>query len=154
MINARLDTAPINPAFRSAFKHRHCLILADGFFEWKKIDAKRKQPYHIHQRDGRPFAFAGLRESWKRDDQAVESCSILTTEPNDLTRTVHDRMPVIVGRAHHADWLDAAASGTAATCGYLGPYPAGEMAAVPVSTHVNNPRNNDPTCVLPLTTVK
>jgi putative SOS response-associated peptidase YedK len=95
-----------------------------------------------------------LWESWKHDNQTVESCSILTTEPKDVTRPIHDSKPVIVGPAHYADWLDATASGTAATCGFLSPYPAGEMVAVPVSTHVNNPRNNDPACVMPLASEK
>jgi putative SOS response-associated peptidase YedK len=150
-INARLDSAPTKPAFRSAFKHRHCLVLADGFYEWQETGGKKKQSYHIRLRDGGPFAFAGLWETWRRDDQPVESCTILTTEPNELTQEVHDRTPVIVGPAHYADWLDAAASGTLADCGYLGPYPAGEMAAIPVSTHVNSPKNNDPGCLTPLT---
>jgi putative SOS response-associated peptidase YedK len=149
-INARLDTAPTKPTFRSAFKSRHCLVLADGFYEWQKTGGKIKQPYHMRLRDGGPFAFAGLWETWRRGDQPVESCTILTTEPNEMTQQVHDRMPVIVGRAHYADWLDAAGSGTLADCGYLGPYPACEMVAIPVSTHVNSPRNNDPGCLTPL----
>jgi putative SOS response-associated peptidase YedK len=149
-INARLDTAPTKPAFRSAFKHRHCLVLADGFYEWQKTGSKKKQPFHIRLRNGGLFAFAGLWETWHRESQPVKSCTILTTEPNELTRQVHDRMPVIVGRAHYADWLDAGRSGTLAGCGYLGPYPAGEMAAIPVSTYVNTPKNNDPVCLTPL----
>ena len=149
-INARLDTAPTKPAFRSAFKHRHCLVLADGFYEWQKTGGKKKQPYHIRLRDGGTFAFAGLWETWQREGEPMESCTILTTEPNELTQQVHDRMPVIVGQSHYADWLDASRSGTLADCGYLGPYPAGVMTAIPVSTHVNSPRNNDPTCLTPL----
>jgi putative SOS response-associated peptidase YedK len=149
-INARLDTAPTKPAFRSAFKSCHCLVLADGFYEWKATGGKKKQPYHIRLRDGGPFAFAGLWETWPRDGQPFESCTILTTEPNELTQQIHDRMPVIVGRDHYANWLDAARSGTLADCGYLGPYPAGEMTAVPVSTHVNSPKNNDSACLTPL----
>jgi putative SOS response-associated peptidase YedK len=80
-INARLDTAPTKPAFRSGFKHRHCLVLADGFYEWQKTGGAKKQPYHIRLRDGGPFAFAGLWETWQREGQPVESCTILTTEP-------------------------------------------------------------------------
>jgi putative SOS response-associated peptidase YedK len=73
---------------------------------------KKKQPYHIRLRDGGPFAFAGLWETWQGEGQPIESCTILTNEPNELTRQVHDRMPVIVGPAHHADWLDAAGDGS------------------------------------------
>jgi putative SOS response-associated peptidase YedK len=111
-INARLDTAPTKPAFRSSFKHRHCLVPADGFFEWQKTGSKTKQPYHIRLRDGSPFAFARLWETWNREGEPVQTCTILTTEPNELTRQVHDRMQVIVGRDHYGDWLDAARSGT------------------------------------------
>jgi putative SOS response-associated peptidase YedK len=109
-------------------------VLADGFYEWKATGGKKKQPYH----------------TWRRDDQPIESCTILTTEPNEMTQEIHDRMPVIVGRDYYADWLDAARSGTLADCSYLGPYPAGEMTAVPVSTHVNSAKNNDPACLTPV----
>ena len=124
-----------------------------GFYEWQKTGSKKKQPFHIRLRDGSAFAFAGLWETWHREGQPMESCTILTTEPNELTQQVHDRMPVIVGRGHFADWLDATRSGTLADCGYLGPYPASEMAAIPVSTHVNSPRNNDPAYLTPLSSV-
>jgi putative SOS response-associated peptidase YedK len=149
-LNARLDTAPVKPAFRSAFKSRHCLILADGFYEWKKTGTKTKQPYHIRMRDGHPFGFAGLWETWHHEDQALETCTILTTEPNELAKQVHDRMPVIVASDHYTDWLDASVSGTPEGSTFLGPYPASEMIATPVSTLVNSPRNNDPACLVPV----
>src|SRR5438552_18733441 len=85
LINARAETVRTKPAFRSAFKHRHCLVLADGFFEWQK-SGKKKQPYHLRLRDGKPFAFAGLWETWHDGDKPVESCTILTTEANSLVR--------------------------------------------------------------------
>jgi putative SOS response-associated peptidase YedK len=114
-----------------------------------RLDTAPTKPA-IRLRDGGPFAFAGLWETWRREGEPVESCTILTTEPNDLTQEVHDRMPVIVGRDRYADWLDAARSGTLVDCGYLGPYPANEMKAMPVSTHVNSPKNNDPGCLTPV----
>jgi putative SOS response-associated peptidase YedK len=148
LINARVETAREKPAFRSAYKHRHCLILADGFYEWQKRPGG-KQPFHLRLKDGQPFAFAGLWESWRHDEQTVESCTILTTEPNDLARQVHDRMPVIVSPDHHRHWLDAAASGTNGASAYLGPFPAAEMAAIPIGTFVNNVRNQGPECLTP-----
>jgi putative SOS response-associated peptidase YedK len=150
LINARADTAREKPSFRAAFKQRHCLVLADGFYEWQRRDG-HKQPFHLRLKDGKPFAFAGLWETWNKGDQPVQSCTILTTEANDLTRAVHDRMPVILSPAHFRDWLDASISGTGAAATYLGPYPAEEMEAVPVGTHVNNPRNNDAACLTRLT---
>jgi putative SOS response-associated peptidase YedK len=104
LINARLETAPEKPSFRSAFKHRHCLILADGFYEWKKT-GNAKRPYHIRLRDGGPFAFAGLWEKWDREGKSIESCTILTTDADAAIRQLHDRMPVIVDTTHYRDWL-------------------------------------------------
>ena len=148
LINARLDTVRDKPSFRSAYKHRHCLILADGFYEWKKTGAQ-KTPYHIHLKNGQPFGFAGLWEAWRHDDQTVESCTIITTEANEVAQQVHDRMPVIVSPEHYQDWLDATVSGTNGAPEYLGPFRAVEMEAIPVSTFVNNVRNQGPECVAP-----
>jgi len=149
LINARVETVRDKPAFRAAYKHRHCLVLADGFYEWQKRQHD-KQPYHLRLRGGRPFGFAGLWESWRHETQTIESCTILTTQANDLTREVHDRMPVILGPEHYRHWLDASVSGTNGASAYLGPYPAGEMEAVAVGTRVNSPKNNDPGCLAPV----
>jgi putative SOS response-associated peptidase YedK len=149
LINARVETVRDKPAFRSAYKYRHCLVLADGFYEWQKRPHD-KQPYHLRLRSGRPFAFAGLWECWRHESQTVESCTILTTQANDLTREVHDRMPVILGPEHYQHWLDATVSGTNGASAYLGPYPAGEMEAVAVGTRVNSPKNNDAACLVPV----
>lgn len=94
-INARAETLATKPSFRNAFKKRRCLIVADGFYEWQKTNGK-KQPFLIHMKDDRPFAFAGLWEHWKGDDEVIESCTIIVTEANDLMKPIHDRMPVIL----------------------------------------------------------
>jgi putative SOS response-associated peptidase YedK len=143
MINARAETAADKPAFRDAFKRRRCLVVADGFYEWQKTGGKTKQPYYIHMKDGRPFGFAGLWERWGE----LESCTILTTSPNDLCAPVHDRMPVILGPADYDRWLDPEVSDPAALAPLLDCYPADEMVAEPVSTHVNRVANNDEKCI-------
>ena len=108
MINARADGVASKPSYRAAFKARRCLIAADGFYEWQKLDAKRKQPWYFRLKDDEPFAFAGLWESWKSPDgQTVESCTLITGEPNELVAPVHDRMPVILPPERYNVWLDA-----------------------------------------------
>ncbi len=96
MINARAETVSEKPSFRSAFKRRRCLIVADGFYEWQKTDGGAKQPYHFRMKDSSPFAFAGLWETWDGDGADVRSCSIITTDANDLMKEIHHRMPVIL----------------------------------------------------------
>lgn len=97
MINARAETVATKPAFRTALRRRRCLVPADGFYEWAKSAGGTKQPHYITRRDGRPFAFAGLWESWDGPDgSSIESCTIVTTEANDLVGRIHDRMPVIL----------------------------------------------------------
>src|SRR5262245_29450802 len=105
LINARADSVATKPSFRTAFKRRRCLILADGFYEWRKGNAP-KQPFHIHRRDGEPFAFAGLWEIWGGEQPALESCTIITTDANEVIRPLHDRMPVILDQRDYARWLD------------------------------------------------
>jgi hypothetical protein len=106
LINARSETAADKPAFRKAFRDRRCLILTDGFYEWQKLDG-RKQPYYIRRREGKPFAFAGLWDRWNKGEQPLESCTILTTDANELMRPLHDRMPVILDPADFDRWLAA-----------------------------------------------
>jgi putative SOS response-associated peptidase YedK len=142
LINARSETAAEKPAFRSAFKTRRCLIPADGFYEWKKTGGK-KQPYHFRLANGQPFAFAGLWEKW----QAIESCTILTTEANELAAQMHDRMPVILSPNDYAEWLDPQAKDSGML---LTPFPASEMSAIPVNPIVNNARNEGPECIEPV----
>jgi putative SOS response-associated peptidase YedK len=148
MINARSETAPEKPSFRRAFRERRCLIPADGFYEWKRVNGG-KQPFYIHMKEERPFAFAGLWESWKEDGgPEVRSCAILTTRPNALAREIHDRMPVILPAGSYAAWLDPEAEKEELVA-LLAPYPEDEMEAYPVSRFVNSPQNNDPRCVEP-----
>jgi putative SOS response-associated peptidase YedK len=153
MLNARSETVAEKPAYRHAVKKHRCLIPASGFYEWKKLeDGKRKQPYYIHHADGAPIAFAGLRSSWRdkeadEDAPALETFTILTTRPNDLMGSIHDRMPVIVGPDDFDRWLDPAVDDVTALSDLFTPYDAKLMAAHTVSTHVNSPRNDDARCV-------
>ena len=150
MINARAETLADKPAFRSALRNRRCLIVADGFYEWQKTGT-RKQPYHIRMNDGRPFAFAGLWERWApAGEQPVESCTIVTTAPNELLAGVHDRMPVILAHHDYPLWLDPAGREAERVLPLLRAYPAEEMVAYPVSLRVNDPANDEPACVAPL----
>jgi putative SOS response-associated peptidase YedK len=149
MINARAETAGDKQAFRSAFRDRRCLILADGFYEWQKT-AGRKQPYYIRMAEGKPFAFAGLWERWHKGDEPVESCTILTTDANDLVRPLHDRMPVILDPADYAPWLDPTRHDGAELQQLLRPFPSEKLTTYPVGTQVNNARFEDKSCVRPL----
>ena len=150
MINARSETAAQKPSFRAAFVRRRCLVIADGFYEWQKQNGT-KQPFFIHLRDARPFAFAGLWEHWQGPDASViESCTLLTTEPNDFLRPVHNRMPVILNPADYGLWLDPEIRQPDQIQHLLRPYPAQEMDAYPVSTFVNRPANDSPRCIEPL----
>ena len=146
MINARAETAAERPAFRDAMKRRRCLVPADGFYEWQKQEgSKRKQPYLIHMKGDRPFAFGGLWERWGRGDDRLETFTILTTSPNEKVAPIHDRMPVIVPPGEYDRWLDPSL-GAADVAGLLRPYPPEEMETRAVGTLVNNPANDNPTC--------
>lgn len=147
LINARGETLPEKPAFRQAFRRRRCLILSDGFFEWKTGPA-RKTPHFIRVAGREVFAFAGIWERWAPPEgEPLFSCAIVTTAANAFMAPIHARMPVILPAEAEDLWLDPAA-GEDALRALLVPY-AGEMAAHPVSTLVNSPRNNLPECVLP-----
>ncbi|MFQ5489983.1 MAG: SOS response-associated peptidase [Phycisphaerae bacterium] len=151
MINARAETVAEKPAYRVAFRRRRCLIPATGFYEWQKPKIKGpKQPHYIRLADDRPFAFAGLWESWTGPDQTIiESATIITTTPNDLLQPIHDRMPVILGPDEFDRWLDPERSDPRELAPLLRPFPAELMTAYPVTTHVNKPQNDDPTCIQP-----
>jgi putative SOS response-associated peptidase YedK len=135
------------PSFRAAFKRRRCLIVADGFYEWKKLDAKHKQPHHITMGGGEPFAFAGLWERFEKGDDPVESCTIITTDANDKMAELHDRMPVILASDDYGQWLDPNIADQASLQPLLNPCPDNWLAFRPVSTRVNNPRNESPECL-------
>jgi len=149
LINARSETLAEKPAFRVALKKRRCLILADGFYEWKR-EGQRKTPMYFQLEKGRPFAFAGLWESWTGPDRApVRSCTIITTRANQTVEPVHDRMPVILPPAAYADWLSAGELPAAQVQALLQPYGAA-MRVATVSPLVNNPANDSPECVRPI----
>lgn len=150
MINARAETVSEKPAYRTAFRRRRCLVVADGFYEWQRSGG-RKQPFFIRMRDDRPFAFAGLWESWQgRKEGPVESCTLLTTAPNELLEPIHNRMPVILGSGDYQQWLDSAVQEPEPLELLLRPFPAGGMVADPVNTYVNSPSRDDPRCIDPL----
>ena len=148
LINARAETAAEKPAFRAALRRRRCLVAADGFYEWQRSGAG-KQPYFFRMRDDRPFALAGLWESWEGPDGAIESCTILTTEANAVVRPIHDRMPVILAPADCAPWLDPAVQTPEPLRPLLRPHPPEPMLAFAVSPYVNNPMHEDPRCIEP-----
>ncbi len=152
MINARAESVADKPSFRSAFKKRRCLVVADGFYEWQKTNGK-KQPYYIGLKDGSPFAFASLWEHWRDpEDKPVETFTIITTDANELVKPIHNRMPVILQPKDYQEWLDPGVEDKVELQKLLQPYPSEAMTAYPVSLLVNNPKNEDPECVAPLKT--
>jgi putative SOS response-associated peptidase YedK len=152
LINARSETLAEKPSFRSAFRRRRCLVLANGFFEWKTTPGeKTKTPMFIHLKTGECFAFAGLWEIWSPPDGSeIRSCTILTTQPNELMQPIHNRMPVILPTTAFKDWLDPEERAPESLSKWLLPYPAEQMEAYPVSRMVNSPQNDVPECILPL----
>lgn len=152
MINARAETLAEKPSFRTAYKRRRCLILADGFYEWKQIPGKKgKVPHYITLKDRQPFGMAGLWEQWfSPDGSEIKSATIVTTEPNELMAQLHNRMPVILSPNDYARWIDPGERGAADLQDLLVPFPAEEMGFYPVSTMVNSPANDVPACIVPL----
>lgn len=147
MINARSETVAEKPSFRSAMKRRRCLIPADGFYEWKKTEGG-KQPYYIQLSSGKPFAFAGLHELWTGGgESALESCTIITTTPNELMAGLHNRMPVIISEEDFDEWLEPVELGADRRGELLAPWAGEPLVARPVSRTVNSPRNDSPACV-------
>lgn len=150
LINARAETLAEKPSYKQALAKRRCLIPADGFYEWKKRPGG-SQPYYVRRRDGELFAFAGLWEEW-RDEQGrpLQTCTIITVEPNDLMAKIHDRMPAILKPEHEALWLDPKASYAPALTQLLRSYPDNELEAYPVSRAVNSPAHDEPSYIEPL----
>lgn len=152
MINARAETLAEKPSFKAAYRRRRCLILADGFYEWRKNPDKSKTPMYIQLESKEPFAFAGLWERWNSPQgDEVLSCAIITTEPNEFMAKIHNRMPAILPRSTYEQWLDPAEQKPERLQSLLAPYPAEEMAAYAVSRVVNNPQNDTPECIEPVT---
>lgn len=152
MINARAETLAEKPAFARLLRRHRCLVPADGFYEWRRNpDGKTKTPMYIRMRGGLPFAFAGLWDTWRDARGAtVPSCTIITTTPNELMRTIHDRMPVILQESDYQRWLAPTEAPAESLQELLAPYPAGEMEAYAVSKSVNNPRVDTPQNVEPV----
>jgi putative SOS response-associated peptidase YedK len=151
MINARAETLAIKPSFRTAFKRRRCLVLTDGYFEWKKTKGK-KQPYYIRMENERPFVMAGLWERWPGPQDAplalpLETCTIITVEANEETQSVHGRMPAIINERQIDPWLDTQMQDSDLLTPMLTPLTSDHLRIDPVSTHVNNARNDDPSCI-------
>ncbi len=150
MINARAETVAEKPSFRRALQKRRCLVLANGFYEWRK-EGKKKTPLFIALKSQEPFGFAGLWETWKSSTgEVMHSCTIITTTPNALMESIHNRMPVILPRAAEEAWLDRTVEDPQSLLRLLAPYPAEEMVAYPVSQLVNSPRNDTPACIEPV----
>jgi putative SOS response-associated peptidase YedK len=127
MFNARAETIAEKPSFRDAFKKRRCLIIADGFYEWQRQE-KGKKPFHISLKSGEPFGFAGLYETWMSPDNLpIKTCTIITTESNELIKPIHDRMPVIVLKEKEGTWIDKGIQDKEVLKAVLKPYPAEDM---------------------------
>ncbi|HEU5338125.1 MAG TPA: SOS response-associated peptidase [Sulfuricaulis sp.] len=141
-INARAETVAVKPSYRTAFRHRRCLIAADGFYEWRPGKPK-KQPYYIRMKEGKPFAFAGLWEHWEpKGMEPVESCTIIVTTANELISQIHDRMPVIIAPKDYEQWLDPEAHDPEKVTPLLKPFPESEMEMWPVGLAVNSPKHD------------
>jgi putative SOS response-associated peptidase YedK len=147
LINARVETVAEKPSFRTPFRRRRCLIPATGFFEWQAATAGPKQPFHIHRTNHALFAFAGVWERWGKGEQAVESCTILTTAASAELRPLHDRMPVILRPEDYDPWLAPSGYTVEELLALVRRSSLADLTADPVSTLVNNPRHESPDCV-------
>jgi putative SOS response-associated peptidase YedK len=147
--NARADGVATKPAFRDAFRKRRCVVPASGFYEWQTI-GRLKYPWYFEMADGKPFVFAGIWERWRSADGVeLQTCSLITTTPNDVVRPLHDRMPVILPREAIDQWLDPAVNDPTQLEPLLAPLPAEKIRATPVSPRVNSVRNEGPECLEP-----
>lgn len=147
MINARAETITEKASYRNAFKKRRCLVVADGFYEWQNLGGT-KRPVYIRLKTGKPFGFAGLYEVWNSPEgEAITTCTIITTDANEIMKPIHERMPVIIPKQDEDTWLDAATQDQSLLHNLLKPYPAEEMEAYPVSKRVNSPKNNTAECI-------
>lgn len=149
-INARAETVDKKPAFREPLRKRRCLVISDGYFEWKH-EGKTKAPYRVVMKSGDVFAFAGLWDAWKRPDGTeIKTFAIITTESNGLTREFHERMPAILTRENEPLWLSPAVSEPRTLLPLLKPYPIEEMTMYPVSPLINKATNKGPEAIQPL----
>jgi putative SOS response-associated peptidase YedK len=150
MINARAETAASSRAFRSAFEKQRCLVVADGFYEWRK-EGTTKKPFYIRLKSRKPFGFAGLYNIWTSPEgERLCTSTIITTDANELVKPIHDRMPVITAAGKYDRWLDPENQDSSALQGILHPYPSGEMECFPVTPKVNSFKYNSPENITPL----
>ena len=150
MINARAETVKSKPAYRNAFKHRRCLIPAEGFYEWK-AGKDGKTPFLIRRVGGEPFAIAGLWERWHAPEgDSIASCTIVVTDASELVRAIHDRMPVILQRKDFAAWLDPANTDADDLLAMLKPADPASRTLYPVSRRVNSPGDDSPELLKPV----
>jgi putative SOS response-associated peptidase YedK len=147
-INARIETVAEKPVYRTPFKHRRCLIPADGFYEWKVVDGQ-KVPHHIRMKDGEVFALAGLWDHWEGDGESLESCSIIVMPANAVMKRLHDRMPAIIAPGDYDRWLDSRITDKAEILSYLDSAPSGQLITYPIGPWVNSPKHEDERCIEP-----
>lgn len=150
MINARIESVDTKRVFRDALERKRCLVPADGFYEWKKLGAKKKQPMYIHPGDHRFFAFAGLWARAKTDEGELHSFAIITGPANELVEKIHDRMPVVLDRSAWSAWLDPSLDGDGARALLTLP-PVDDWTAEPVSPYVNVADHEGEQCIAPIT---
>ncbi len=151
MINARAETVAQKPSFKNLLKRKRCLIIADGFYEWRKEADKAKTPIRITLKGGEPFAFAGLWGSWKNPSaEVIHSCTIITTSVNKLMAQIHNRMPVILPFEAEGMWLDSRVQNVKTLMSLLKPFPADSMDTYQVSSLVSSVKNDVPECILPI----
>jgi putative SOS response-associated peptidase YedK len=150
-INARAETVDTSPSFRSGFARRRCLVVASGFFEWKKL-GKSKYPYAFARPDERPLALAGVLDNWKDPETGdwLRSCAIITTRANSLLAQVHDRMPVIIEPEDYARWLGEEPTEPAELKALLVPSPDGSLTMWPVSPRMNKADVDEPSVLEPV----
>ncbi|OGG05992.1 hypothetical protein A3D05_03400 [Candidatus Gottesmanbacteria bacterium RIFCSPHIGHO2_02_FULL_40_24] len=149
MINARAETVEEKSAFRKPFESRRCLIPASGFYEWKKT-GNEKIPFYIKRKDNGLFSFAGLYDVWTDvEGKEIKSYTIITTKPNKLIESIHNRMPVILKKEEENHWIDSINQNIEKIKELLAPYPDGEFEAYPVTRAVNNPENDSPDLIKP-----
>jgi putative SOS response-associated peptidase YedK len=150
-INARAETVATKPVFKDSFARRRCIVPADGFYEWERMQSGGKLPHFVHAADGSPLALAGLWASWKdASGERLTTCSIVTTRPNDLVAPIHDRMPVVLDAQEWERWLDPGFDDSEALISMLNPAPDGVLTEHAVSTLVNDVKNDYPDLIEPL----
>jgi putative SOS response-associated peptidase YedK len=150
MINARAETVAEKPSFRDAFLKQRCLVVADGFYEWRK-DGTIKRPMYIHLKSGEPLGFAGLYNTWTSPEgKSIRTCTIITTDANEILKPIHDRMPVIIPGSDYRLWLDPSVHDKEILLPILKPYPSSEMEGYPATPKVNSVKFNDPENIRPV----